>query len=551
MLQLSGADWASGDVRAAVAVVPALGGEVAALQREGADPAETEVLGDLADLGLLVGVERVVAEGVGRDQARVVVVDRQQVTGREVAGLDPLAVRHPLGRDDGLVAGDAARSRRSSPTSAAARGPRSPTSASRGSPGRSQAKRWVTRRSPSTTWREVLPHVGGVDLLEQRGAGRVDRCDGGGIGLGAHGGHHGRNHDPWRHRRCQVGPVSRSPRRPRQHGAGGCRMAGERAASHRGRASPAGRGRGRDDPGRRPAGRRAGRRRGAGRPGRARPASPSARRAGPPAPRAPATPGSRGSSRCTPSTPPATPRWRSRWPAPCSSRCPTGEARGQVALFLGLTMLPFAIVAPLIGPFLDRFSHGRRWAIGATMAIRGFLCWVLATAVVDRVDLAVPGGAGRAGRVQGVRRDAGRRRTPAACRAASPWSRPTPGSRSPASSGPADLGPDRRAGGDLRAGVVAALRVRALRDRHDPGDPAAAQGRRRARASSGSRSARAARPAPPAGVRSARCHRPSRSRCARNCGPRWLSGFLLDVHGVPAAREPDRRLGGRRCCSAS
>jgi MFS family permease len=60
---------------------------------------------------------------------------------------------------------------------------------------------------------------------------------------------------------------------------------------------------------------------------------------------------------------------------------PTGEARGQVALFLGITMLPFAIVAPLIGPFLDKFSHGRRWAVGSTMAIRGFLCWVLATAV--------------------------------------------------------------------------------------------------------------------------------------------------------------------------
>ena len=57
---------------------------------------------------------------------------------------------------------------------------------------------------------------------------------------------------------------------------------------------------------------------------------------------------------------------------------PSGEARGQVALFLGLTMLPFAIVAPLIGPFLDRFAHGRRWAIGATMAVRAFLCWVLA-----------------------------------------------------------------------------------------------------------------------------------------------------------------------------
>ncbi|HEX4977116.1 MAG TPA: MFS transporter [Nocardioides sp.] len=62
---------------------------------------------------------------------------------------------------------------------------------------------------------------------------------------------------------------------------------------------------------------------------------------------------------------------------------PTGEARGQVALFLGLTMLPFAIVAPLIGPFLDRFSHGRRWAVGSTLALRGFLCWVLADAVVS------------------------------------------------------------------------------------------------------------------------------------------------------------------------
>jgi MFS family permease len=61
---------------------------------------------------------------------------------------------------------------------------------------------------------------------------------------------------------------------------------------------------------------------------------------------------------------------------------PTGEARGGVALFLALTLLPFAIVAPLIGPFLDRFRRGRRWAIGSTMALRGFLCWVLGTAVV-------------------------------------------------------------------------------------------------------------------------------------------------------------------------
>jgi MFS family permease len=61
-----------------------------------------------------------------------------------------------------------------------------------------------------------------------------------------------------------------------------------------------------------------------------------------------------------------------------------GEARDQVALFLGLTMLPFAVVAPLLGPFLDRFSHGRRWAIGATMAARAFLCWLMADAVATQ-----------------------------------------------------------------------------------------------------------------------------------------------------------------------
>jgi MFS family permease len=60
---------------------------------------------------------------------------------------------------------------------------------------------------------------------------------------------------------------------------------------------------------------------------------------------------------------------------------PTGQARGQISLFLALTLLPFAIVAPLIGPVLDRFSHGRRWAIAATMAVRAFLVWALAGSV--------------------------------------------------------------------------------------------------------------------------------------------------------------------------
>ncbi len=62
---------------------------------------------------------------------------------------------------------------------------------------------------------------------------------------------------------------------------------------------------------------------------------------------------------------------------------PSDEARGQVALFLGITMLPFAIVAPLIGPFLDRFRRGRRWAIGVTFAVRAFGCWAAASAVAN------------------------------------------------------------------------------------------------------------------------------------------------------------------------
>ncbi len=62
---------------------------------------------------------------------------------------------------------------------------------------------------------------------------------------------------------------------------------------------------------------------------------------------------------------------------------PTDQARPQVAQFLLLTMAPFAVVAPFIGPFLDRFRHGRRWAIGVTLALRGFLCWVLADAIAD------------------------------------------------------------------------------------------------------------------------------------------------------------------------
>ncbi len=62
---------------------------------------------------------------------------------------------------------------------------------------------------------------------------------------------------------------------------------------------------------------------------------------------------------------------------------PTGEARGRVALYLLITMAPFAVMAPVIGPLLDRFRHGRRYAIAATMLARCFATWVLAGAVAS------------------------------------------------------------------------------------------------------------------------------------------------------------------------
>lgn len=62
---------------------------------------------------------------------------------------------------------------------------------------------------------------------------------------------------------------------------------------------------------------------------------------------------------------------------------PTDEARGEVARFLLLTMAPFVLLAPFVGPLLDRFRHGRRWAIGTTLAVRAFLCWVLADAITS------------------------------------------------------------------------------------------------------------------------------------------------------------------------
>nr|WP_313896335.1 MFS transporter [Streptomyces sp. YIM 98790] len=60
---------------------------------------------------------------------------------------------------------------------------------------------------------------------------------------------------------------------------------------------------------------------------------------------------------------------------------PTDEARGRVALYLAVTMAPFVLLAPVIGPMLDRLPHGRRAAMAAALLVRGGLALLMTGAV--------------------------------------------------------------------------------------------------------------------------------------------------------------------------
>ena len=54
------------------------------------------------------------------------------------------------------------------------------------------------------------------------------------------------------------------------------------------------------------------------------------------------------------------------------------DQKGNVLSYLLITMAPFAIVAPVIGPVLDRFQHGRRWAMAASAFGRAVLAVLMA-----------------------------------------------------------------------------------------------------------------------------------------------------------------------------
>jgi MFS transporter len=55
----------------------------------------------------------------------------------------------------------------------------------------------------------------------------------------------------------------------------------------------------------------------------------------------------------------------------------SGESKGKVALYLLITIAPFAVIAPLIGPALDRLQHGRRVALAMSFISRTVLVVLL------------------------------------------------------------------------------------------------------------------------------------------------------------------------------
>jgi len=63
------------------------------------------------------------------------------------------------------------------------------------------------------------------------------------------------------------------------------------------------------------------------------------------------------------------------------------QARGKVVLFLIVTMAPFAILAPFIGPALDRMQQGRKFVLAGTLMARGLLAWGMSAAIGNTVTL--------------------------------------------------------------------------------------------------------------------------------------------------------------------
>jgi hypothetical protein len=55
------------------------------------------------------------------------------------------------------------------------------------------------------------------------------------------------------------------------------------------------------------------------------------------------------------------------------------SSKGKVALYLLITVAPFALIAPVIGPMLDRIQRGRRLAMAVSGVGQALMCLLMAT----------------------------------------------------------------------------------------------------------------------------------------------------------------------------
>src|SRR5580704_3329662 len=53
------------------------------------------------------------------------------------------------------------------------------------------------------------------------------------------------------------------------------------------------------------------------------------------------------------------------------------EAKGRVLPYLLLTIAPFAVVSPLLGPLIDKSANGRRILVALSAVVRALFCWMM------------------------------------------------------------------------------------------------------------------------------------------------------------------------------
>src|SRR5260370_26726531 len=66
------------------------------------------------------------------------------------------------------------------------------------------------------------------------------------------------------------------------------------------------------------------------------------------------------------------------------------QARGKVVLFLVVTMAPFAVLAPFIGPALDPVQPGRKYLLAGPLLPRGLPCYAQSAPVPHPITLLPP-----------------------------------------------------------------------------------------------------------------------------------------------------------------